>query len=667
MGVLLLLLCGRIPRRSPSVRASVPSIDVRPVQLLIWWYCFDRSSVVRCRASVCLSGRVRLRAAMKGCRFGLCRSAVNATAFGKARVVRTSSVVKSVCLLAWVLVEAGVAASVVDESSPLETIATEFRLADGPAWDGSSSLYFPDVKGQKLYRYIPKEKKVRVVLEDAGRISASYFSHGALYLSDNAEGRMARLSRGKKEYLTEAEGSGKDVARPNDLVVDSDGGIYFTLTKQGRVMYRRPDGKLIVAVPEVVTPNGITMSPDGSTLYVAEYRPKKIQAYDVQPDGTAVKGREFAVMDDGEALGADGMTIDRAGNVYCAGATDIWIWSPSGKLLTKIACPTRPINCAFGDSDSRSLYITGFGGLYRQRMNAYGVQPELARTQNDQPAKAKRPSTAVPAGVSLKTNVVFGQAGDRKLLMDIAAPRAKSDGPRPCIVVVHGGGWLNGDKTKFRALTLALAKRGYVAAAVGYRLGFEAKFPAGIQDCNAAVRFLRANAADFGIDPDRIGAVGGSAGGHLVGLMATGWKNSKLQGESGNAGQSSKLQAAIVMAGPLQLLTGSVAERSRKPDSGSNSNVWLGATVDEASDLYRLADAFVQIDADSSPALFMCGEHDKPGRNEPSRNKLAAAGVWTGLKTYKDGKHGCWNQLPWFDQMVADMDEFFRIQMGDGR
>jgi gluconolactonase len=286
----------------------------------------------------------------------------------------------AVCLgLLFGIARVSLAESIVDESSSLEVIATEFGLADGPAWDGLSSLFFPDVKGEKLYRYFPNEKKVEVVLEDAGRISASYFSHGTLYLSDNAAGRMARLSKGKKEYLTEAEGSGKTLARPNDLVVDSSGGIYFTLTKQGRVMYRRPNGKLIVAVPTVESPNGITMSPDGSTLYVAEYRPKKIQAYDIQADGTATKRREFAAMDDGEALGADGMTIDRSRNVYCAGATDIWIWSPSGKLLGKIACPTRPINCAFGDSDSRSLYITAFGGLYRQRMNVSGTRPEPVR------------------------------------------------------------------------------------------------------------------------------------------------------------------------------------------------------------------------------------------------------------------------------------------------
>ena len=111
-------------------------------------------------------------------------------------------------------------------------------------------------------------------------------------------------------------------------------------------------------------------------------------------------------------------------------------------------------------------------------------------------------------------------------------------------VVVHGGGWLKGDKTKFRALAQTLAARGYVTAAIEYRLGHEAAFPAGIHDCNAAVRFLRANAQRYHLDPDRIGAVGGSAGGHLVGLMASGWEVPELQGGGGQSDQSSRLQAA---------------------------------------------------------------------------------------------------------------------------
>jgi gluconolactonase len=80
-------------------------------------------------------------------------------------------------------------------------------------------------------------------------------------------------------------------------------------------------------------------------------------------------------MDDGPEKGADGMTIDSDGHVYCAGASDIWIWSPDGRLVEKLAVPTRPINCTFGDADRKSLYITGFGGVYRQRMRVAGLPP----------------------------------------------------------------------------------------------------------------------------------------------------------------------------------------------------------------------------------------------------------------------------------------------------
>jgi acetyl esterase/lipase len=369
-------------------------------------------------------------------------------------------------------------------------------------------------------------------------------------------------------------------------------------------------------------------------------------------------------MDDGEAKGADGMCIDRAGNVYCAGATDVWIWSPSGKLLDQITPPTRPINCAFGDPDMQSLYITCFSGLYKQRMTVKGDSPQppsRAEFETTQTANASRPSTIVPEGVDAQLDVVYAEYGDRKLLADIFKPH-KPQGALPAVVVVHGGGWLNGDKTRFRALALELARRGYVTMAIEYRLGGEAKFPAGIQDCNAAVRYLRAHAKTLGIDPDRIGAVGGSAGGHLVGLMATGHDIPELQGAGGNADQSSKLQAAIVMAGPMEITTGSVLERSRNHPKQSNAVKWIGP-IDEAWKMYELADAHRHISSDDPPILFMVGEHDNPQRNQPSRDKLTQAGVSTGVKIYKDGKHGCWNQFPWFDEMLDDMDAFFQKQL----
>ncbi len=551
------------------------------------------------------------------------------------------------------------AASPVDRTQKLMTVSTDFKLADGPAWDGSWLLYVPDVKGEKLFRHIPKKNVTQVLLPQAGFISASYYSHGKLYLSENKECRISKLEGKKLVPIVSWDKTVKRSKRPNDLVVDIQGGVYVTLTGQGEVVYITPEGKEKVAVKEIKTPNGIILSPDGKTLYVSAYVPKEIWVYDVKSGGEVSEGKLFAKMDDGKDKGADGMSIDRAGNVYCTGPKHIWIWSPSGKLLDKIETPTRPINCTFGGQQMQTLYITGFGGLYKQQMKTKGCSPHLPTTANIQPQRKNRPSTIVPKNITAHLNVVYATYGDRKMLADIFVPQGKTK-PMPTIVVVHGGGWLNGDKTKFRALAVELAKRGYVTCAIEYRLAGEALFPAGIQDCNASVRFLRAHAKQYQIDVNRIGAVGGSAGGHLVGLMATASHEPKLQGQGGNGDYSSKLQAAIVMAGPMKMVTGSVAERSRTKPKGSNANIWLGKTIDQDRDLYKLADAHLHISKNSSPILFMMGEFDRPERNADSRKKLKEAGVATGVKSYPKGKHGCWNQLPWFDDMVKDMDMFFQ-------
>lgn len=567
------------------------------------------------------------------------------------------------------LVGAADAESVVDRSTELELVSSDFEMADGPCWDGWS-LIVPDVKGEKVVRYVPRKQQVQSLASDAGRISASFFNHGRVFLSDNGSGELAFLDGANKRSIVSFESLQNDPSgkpyRPNDLVVDNQGGAYVTFTPQGQVVYVSPAGELSVAVASIDTPNGITLSPDGGTLYVASFVPKQIWAYDVVAPGKTNRGRMIATMDDGPERGADGMAVDRAGNIYCAGPSDIWIWSPSGRLLDKIVCPSKPINCAFGDQDMRSLYITAATGLYRQRMRVSGCSPRPASLKLQPPAEriAERdpsiPDTTIPNDIVAHLDLVYAQDAERKLLADLFAPRQRVVGERlPPIVVVHGGGWHNGDKTRFQSLAIRLAGKGFVVASIEYRLAGEAAFPAAIHDCTAAVRFLRANADRFQIDPNRIGAVGGSAGGHLVGLMASGGGNPELQGNGGNADQSSRIQAAIVMAGPMEMLTGSVAERSRSGRGFSNANSWLRGTVDEKPQLYRLADAYVQIDRETCPILFMVGEHDQPSRNQPSRDKLASLGIETGVKIYKDGEHGCWNRLPWLDQMVIDMNEFF--------
>ena len=548
--------------------------------------------------------------------------------------------------------------SPVDPSSKLEKISGEFGLADGAAWDGSWGLYIPDVKGQKLYRYIPQKKQLNAIMKDAGRISATFFQHGRLYLSDNGNQCISFFQKGKKKLVFDFKKVNAKL-RPNDLVLDNEGGIYVTFTPQNQVLYISSDGKHHIAIDGIKTPNGITLSPDGKTLYVSSFVPKEIWKYKVEKPGIVGKGTKFADLPESEGRGADGMAIDRAENVYCTGPTGVTIWSPSGKMLDRISTPSKPINCIFGDQDMRSLYISCFDGLYLQKMTIAGKSPQPAIDKNTTLQNANKPSTLVPDSIHSSLDVVYATDGSRKLLMDVFAPSDAKESP--AVLVVHGGGWLKGDKTKFRALAIELAKKGFVTAAVEYRLGTEAKFPAGIQDCFSAVRFLRANAKRFHIDPKRIGAVGGSAGGHLVGLMAAAANNSKLLGTE-NLEQPSKISAAIVLAGPMQIATGSVAERSRKGGK-SNSNIWIGKTVDQAPDKYRLADAYEQFSSTTPPILFMTGELDNPKRNAPSREKLKSIGVWTDIKIYKDGKHGCWNQNPWFEDMTKDMAEFFEEKL----
>ena len=278
-------------------------------------------------------------------------------------------------------------------------------------------------------------------------------------------------------------------------------------------------------------------------------------------------------------------------------------------------------------------------------------------------------ATAGSAGdgleIGIQLDVVYAVIGDRKLTADLFVPRGKPKRPRPAVLVVHGGGWLKGDKAKFHNISVALARRGYVAVAISYRLGGEAKFPAAVHDCNAATRWLRSSAKQYGIDPNRIAAVGGSAGGHLVGLMAAAAHVAELQGEGGHPGVSSGLQAAVVLAGPMQLITGSVARKSREQPASSNANKWFGKTLDEAPGLYKLAAPFTHFSPRTPPMLFLRGQYDAVTANIEGRARLTEHKVSTRARVYYRGRHGCWHQHPWFDVMVDEIDAFLAEHLGD--
>ncbi|RBP35681.1 acetyl esterase/lipase [Roseimicrobium gellanilyticum] len=276
------------------------------------------------------------------------------------------------------------------------------------------------------------------------------------------------------------------------------------------------------------------------------------------------------------------------------------------------------------------------------------------------PAAAKReplPSTP-PDTIQAELDITYGKTPEQELKLDIYRPKAGGD-KLPACLLVHGGGWVKGDKERFRPLAISLAEKGYVVANIEYRLGPVAKYPAAVQDCNLAVRFVRANASRFGIDPNRIGAWGGSAGGHLVGMMAAAPTHEKyLTGDLRDV--SAAVQASCVMAGPTDLTMEKFVEALRRAKEKSYAFQWLGKLYDDAPELYREASPITHFSKSTGPVLFLTGDLDNPERDAPGMAKLKELGVPTKQVILKDARHGCWMQKPWHAQCVDAVDAWFK-------
>jgi dipeptidyl aminopeptidase/acylaminoacyl peptidase len=150
-------------------------------------------------------------------------------------------------------------------------------------------------------------------------------------------------------------------------------------------------------------------------------------------------------------------------------------------------------------------------------------------------------------------DVVYANYSDRQLTLDVYQPPKSSQRSVPGIIVVRGGAFQQGDKVFFGYIAGALAIEGFVAASIEYRTSDQAKFPAAVQDVKAAVRWMRAHAVEYGINPDAIGAIGGSAGAYLVAMLATSSGVPEFEGLGGNPGSSSEVQAVVAMGGTYDL------------------------------------------------------------------------------------------------------------------
>jgi acetyl esterase/lipase len=218
---------------------------------------------------------------------------------------------------------------------------------------------------------------------------------------------------------------------------------------------------------------------------------------------------------------------------------------------------------------------------------------------------------AIPESVILERDVSYGQAGGHPLLLDILRPKQSSPKPRPAIVFIHGGGWSGGKKSDALGRLLPFAASGdYFCASVEYRLSGEATWPAQIHDCKAAIRWLKANAAKYNLDPEKIGVWGGSAGGHLVSMLGLTGSVKQLEGESGSPGPSSRVACVVDFCGPSDFL----AIANGRSDGGRHAygpvTKLLGGTIEEKKDVARAASPITYVGKDAPPFLIVHGTAD---------------------------------------------------------
>ncbi len=252
-------------------------------------------------------------------------------------------------------------------------------------------------------------------------------------------------------------------------------------------------------------------------------------------------------------------------------------------------------------------------------------------------AQDRRRAARLPAGVTAEFDVEYGDAGGEALMLDLYRPAGKAEGPLPAVVWIHGGGWRSGDKNNV-ANAIALTARGYVLASINYRLSGVAPFPAAVEDCKRAVRWLRSQAGRLGVDPGRIGVWGSSAGGHLSLMVGCADESAGLEGK-GEEGVSSRVRAVCSWFGPADF----TSRAGRSGRAGDIIRQFLGGGPEEIPDTYALASPLTHVTADDPPVLFVHGDRDTLVPLSHSEVMLAAlkkAGVEATLVVVKNGGHG---------------------------
>ncbi|MGJ8652241.1 MAG: alpha/beta hydrolase fold domain-containing protein [Opitutaceae bacterium] len=242
-----------------------------------------------------------------------------------------------------------------------------------------------------------------------------------------------------------------------------------------------------------------------------------------------------------------------------------------------------------------------------------------------------RPQRSAPEGVTTHRDIEFATIEGTSLKLDLYLPKSSDTAP-PLIVWIHGGGWKSGDKANVNPAILRLSGEGYAVASINYRLKDISIHPKNIQDCKGAVRWLRANAATYGYDAERVAVGGSSAGGHLALLLGLSAENNELEGSvGGNLEQSSAVKAIVDFYGPSDLVT-----MAKESERFKRAHTFTEAQVQHASPLTYLS-------KQAPPLLIFHGDRDGTvpvAQSESIHERYQALGLDSELRIFKDAGHG---------------------------
>ena len=276
---------------------------------------------------------------------------------------------------------------VIQENSEVERLATGFQFLEGPVWNSSSGfLLFSDIPTNRIYKWV-SDGSVTVFREPSGNSNGLTFDkRGHLIICEHSTRRLSILEKSGVYQVLADRYRDKRLNSPNDVVVKSDGKIYFTdppygiklneqeLPFQGVYSLDPEKEKLTLLLDDFDRPNGLAFSPDEKFIYIADSSNRRhVRAFEVNSDGILSHGCLFAEIHSELPGNPDGMKVDVEGNLYVAAAGGVWVFSAQGEHLGIINTPETPANLAWGDKDSRSLFITARTSLYRVKVKTKGV------------------------------------------------------------------------------------------------------------------------------------------------------------------------------------------------------------------------------------------------------------------------------------------------------